>query len=233
MKRYAIILAGGIGSRMGTETPKQFLCVANKPILIHTLERFYDFDKTLKIIVVLPYEQRETWNELLNQYRCRIPHETVVGGNERFFSAQAGIIRAKRTAEAGDLIAIHDGVRMLVSKETIERCYNTAAEHGTAIACMPCIDSLRQCYSETENHAVDRTQFVTIQTPQTFQAELIIESYKQPYKPTFTDDASVVENAGFPIHLVEGNIENIKITTPTDLMTAEAVMKKGRRNKKQ
>lgn len=225
MKRYVIILAGGSGTRMGAETPKQFLKISNTPILLRTMEQFHRYDPKLKIIVVLPYEQRETWNNLLQKHRCKVTHETVVGGSERFFSAQAGVIRAKRTANPDDLIIIHDGVRPFVSADTIDRCFEAAKEFGAAVTCRPMVESLRIRIDETESHAVDRSQYVTIQTPQAFRADIIIESYKQPYKATFTDDASVVENAGFPIHLVEGNAENIKITTPIDLMTANAIIK--------
>lgn len=223
MKRYAIILAGGSGTRMGTDTPKQFLLLNKKPILLRTLETFHKFDPTIKLIVVLPYEQREQWNDLLQRHRCNVTHEVVVGGNERFYSAQAGVIRAKRTAMPEDIIAIHDGVRPLVSAETLQRCYEGAMAEGSAIACMPMVESLRQV-DENGSYAVDRSQFVSIQTPQAFRADTIIASYKMPFRDTFTDDASVVEAAGFPIHLVEGNVENIKITKPIDLLTAEALL---------
>lgn len=225
MKRYVIILAGGSGTRMGAEMPKQFLPISQKPILLRTVEQFYSYDPTLKIIVVLPYDQREMWNDILQKFRCKVTHETVVGGNERFFSAQAGVIRAKRTAEPNDLIAIHDGVRPFVSFDTIERCFESAKEFGTGIAYRPMTDSLRQMDEAGGNRAVDRSRYAAIATPQAFRAEVVIESYKQPYKATFTDDASVVENAGFPIRLVESNMENIKITTPIDLLTANAILK--------
>lgn len=220
MKKYVIIVAGGSGQRMGTDLPKQFLELCGKPILMHTLQRFFDFDAQSQLILVLPETQQQLWSALCLKHSFTLAHQVVAGGQTRFHSVQNGL---KLVHEYG-LVLIHDGVRPLVNQDTLNRCCRKALENGNAIPVMPINESLRMIQGQ-QNIAVDRSQYFSVQTPQTFISSQILKSFEQPYEPAFTDDASVAEKAGFPIHLVEGNSTNIKITTPTDLLIAEAFMK--------
>jgi 2-C-methyl-D-erythritol 4-phosphate cytidylyltransferase len=220
MKKFVIIVAGGSGSRMGTELPKQFLELCGKPILMHTIQLFFDFDPESELILVLPETQHEFWMELCLKYSFAIPHKVASGGKMRFHSVQNGL---KLIQEEG-IVFIHDGVRPLVSPKTLGRCFEMALKCGNAIPVLPVTESLRKLEG-TQNVSVDRSLYLSVQTPQTFRSEQILESYRQAYEPGFTDDASVVEKAGFQIFMVEGNRENIKITTPTDLIIAEAFLK--------
>lgn len=222
MKKFVIIVAGGSGQRMGADLPKQFLELCGKPILMHTLQRFYDFDDQAEIILVLPETQQQLWQALCLQYSFTIPHQVVAGGATRFHSVQNGL---QLVREPG-LVMIHDGVRPLVSEDTLNRCCRMALEQGNAIPILPVNESLR-LLKGPKNMAVDRSLYVSVQTPQTFLSGQILMAFEMPYEPTFTDDASVAERAGFAIHMVEGNTENIKITTPTDLVIAEAFLKAG------
>ena len=216
MKRSCIIVAGGNGSRMGTELPKQFLPVKGKPVLMHTIQNFCDFDFSIQLIVVLPPDEIGNWKELCKQHHFDIPHVLVAGGDTRFQSVKNGLA----LVDDADLIAIHDGVRPLVSHDTLHRCFNGAEETGTAIPVLPANESVREG-NINASVPVDRSRYFMVQTPQVFKASLIQESYKQLWIPEFTDDASVVENAGVAVHLVMGNRENIKITFPEDLQIAE------------
>lgn len=220
MKKFAIIVAGGSGVRMGAELPKQFLELCAKPVLMHTLQRFYDFDPTLELIVVLPASQQEFWTQLCLKHSFSLPFQVAPGGETRFHSVQNGL----KLIHGEGIVFIHDGVRPLVSKQTLGRCFKTAQQYGNALPVLPVHESLRQLEGD-QNRAVDRSLYLIVQTPQTFSTHQILQSYQQPYEPTFTDDATVVEKAGFNIHLVEGNAENIKITTPTDLIIAGAFMR--------
>jgi len=219
MKLYALIVAGGSGERMKAEIPKQFIEIAGKPILMHTIERFIDFDGSIEIITVLPENQLRFWSDLQKKYSFTIPHTLVKGGKTRFESVRNGL---GFTDEPG-LVAIHDGVRPFVSIDTIRRCFETAGKLGNAIPVISPSDSLR---IETENGSmpVDRTKIKLIQTPQVFRTDLIMYAYRQDYLPEFTDDAIVLERTGAKINLVEGNRENIKITTPEDLFIARALI---------
>jgi 2-C-methyl-D-erythritol 4-phosphate cytidylyltransferase len=219
-QKYALIVAGGTGKRMGGEIPKQFMEVAGKPILMHTLQRFYDYDTSIKLIVILPKSQHEYWNKLIKQFDFTIKHRVIKGGIERFFSVLNGLEEIKPNA----IVAIHDGVRPLVSIETIKTCFDTATKNGTAIPVIPVTESLRKVKNK-ESKAVNRNNYFTVQTPQVFRSEIILEAYKQEYDCNFTDDASVVEKTNFKIHLVDGNVENIKITRPMDLKIAELLLK--------
>lgn len=210
-----VIVAGGKGLRMGSEIPKQFLLLKNKPVLMHTIERFYNWDNLCEIILVLPSDQHDYWKELCIQYQFNIPLKITKGGATRFHSVKNGLGLA-----SGNTIGIHDGVRPLVSNATINNCFNTAAKKGNAIPCLPINDSLRKQEGEI-NFMVDRSQFFQIQTPQVFQSELIKKAFTQDFSEAFTDDASVIEKAGQPVFLVDGNEENIKITRPSDLKIAE------------
>ena len=219
-KNYALIVAGGSGSRMNATVPKQFLLLNDKPVLMHTIERFHEYDNAIEIIVVLPEAQFPLWENLCHEYKFSIRHQLVAGGSVRFESVKNGLSRIQ-----GDgIVAIHDGVRPLVSFETIGRCFEVARLKGNAIPVMPVIESLRMIDGENSK-AVDRSSFVTIQTPQVFSVSEIKAAYNQPFSEVFTDDASVLEAAGSAINLVEGNIENIKITHPADLIFAGMLIK--------
>lgn len=220
MKRYAIIVAGGKGTRMGSELPKQFLTLAGKPILAHTLDSFYRFDPTIELVVVLPASQQEYWKQLCADYHIDIPHRIASGGETRFHSVRNGLALLPDEG----LVAIHDGVRPLVAHAVIEACFQAAQTYGGAIPTLPLTDSLRQILPEGNSRAEDRSRFVTVQTPQTFRCREIKQAYDQPYRATFTDDASVYEAAGYTPHLVQGNRENLKITLPIDLALAEILL---------
>lgn len=220
MKRSVVIVAGGSGSRMGGDVPKQFLKLVNKPVLMHTAERFYIYDDSMEIVLVLPEDQINQWNTLCTEYDFIVPHNIVKGGKTRFHSVKNGIGMLTNS----DVIAVHDGVRPLVTYDTIERCFNTAYETGSAVPVLPVTESLRKG-NLIKSKSVDRTEFYFVQTPQTFQSELLHKAYKQDWLPEFTDDASVVEKMGHPITMVIGNQENIKITHPIDMYFAEMRLK--------
>jgi len=219
MKKFVVIVAGGSGSRMGTELPKQFIELCGKPVLMHTIQRFYDFDPECELILVLPLVQQEFWTQLCLKHSFLIPHLIASGGETRFQSVQNGL----RLIQGEGIVFIHDGVRPLVSRKTLVRCFETAQKYGNAIPVLPVTESLRKLDGE-QNIAVDRSLYFSVQTPQTFRSDQILQSFSQPYEQGFTDDASVVESAGYKIQLVEGNVENIKITTPTDLIICEVLM---------
>ncbi len=221
MKRSCIIVAGGNGSRMGSELPKQFLPLEGLPVLMHTILNFHNFDPTMELVVVLPEDEIESWQTLCMKYDFDTPHQVVKGGNTRFQSVKNGLSKLMEY----DLIAIHDGVRPLVSNETLIRCFETAAAEGAAIPVLPANESVRQGTME-RSVPVDRSHYFMVQTPQIFKATLILESYTKPWIPEFTDDASVAEHSGVKVHLVEGNRENIKITFPEDLQIAELFLKR-------
>ena len=222
MKKHVIIVAGGVGKRMGTETPKQFLSLNGIPVLMHTIKAFYQYDKKIRIILVLPKEYLDEWSALCKQYSFNINHEVIVGGETRFLSVKNGLLHINET---DCLIAIHDGVRPLVAEEVIKRSFDCAEEKGAAVPCIAVNDSLR-ILTEKYSKAIDRISVRAIQTPQCFRADLLKKAYEQEYEDYFTDDATVIESMGGKIYLIDGNIENIKITTPTDLQIAETLMKK-------
>ncbi|NEM96143.1 2-C-methyl-D-erythritol 4-phosphate cytidylyltransferase [Pontibacter burrus] len=217
LPEYAIIVAGGSGSRMQHDLPKQFIQVAGKPILMHTIEQFYNYNPTIRLIVVLPKEQLDTWRELCKQHAFKVFHMTVPGGATRFGSVKNGL-----GAVMGDgLVAVHDGVRPFVETETIKRAFETAATYGSAVVAVSPKDSIRELTADG-SIAVLRANYKLVQTPQIFSAAILHKAYEQPEQEYFTDDASVVESIGEKIMLVEGSYRNIKITTPEDLILAEA-----------
>ena len=201
---------------MNNSVPKQFLLLAGKPVLFHTINAFFSYNNEISIILVLPSSQISQWKELCDENHLTIPHNIVEGGETRFHSVKNGL---KSIEEAG-LIAIHDGVRPLVSNETISRVYNTAEKLGTAIPVLSVNDSIREISNKT-NKSVNRNNLKIVQTPQCFKSEIINKAYQQSYNEMFTDDATVVEKTGEEIFLVDGNNENIKITTAIDLLIAE------------
>jgi 2-C-methyl-D-erythritol 4-phosphate cytidylyltransferase len=219
MNLYALIVAGGSGTRMGTEIPKQFLELEGKPVLMHTIERFMMFDASVKLIVVLPESQLGYWKELQKKYSFSVPHVAVAGGTYRFYSVKNGL----KHVDENSLVAIHDGVRPLVSTETIRRCFDAAVKYGNAVPVINPADSVRMV-TQQGNIPVDRRCLRIIQTPQVFDSRLIKKAYLQDYSHEYTDDATLLERAGESIHLVDGNRENIKITNPEDLVIAAALV---------
>jgi 2-C-methyl-D-erythritol 4-phosphate cytidylyltransferase len=219
MKRFAVIVAGGSGSRMKSDIPKQFLEIAGLPVLMHTISVFKEFDPAMQIILVLPASQIDYWKGLCTKYEFNIPHEIVEGGSTRFHSVKNGL--AMITEEG--VIGIHDGVRPFVSIETLRNTYTTAKEKGNAVPVIDAFESVRQTLGSS-NKALDRTTIKLVQTPQVFRSGQLKKAFTLPYTDEFTDDASVAEAAGFKINLVEGNRENIKITTPFDLKTGEMLL---------
>ena len=220
MKKYAIIVAGGKGLRMGGELPKQFIPVEGRPVLMRTLDAFHAFDSTMEIILVLPRDHQPYWQELCAEYQFAVPHRIADGGATRFHSVQSGLALAD---EAEALIAVHDGVRPFVSSEVIEACYREAEAHGAVVPVIPIVETVRHLLPEG-SVTVPRDAYRLVQTPQTFRASLLRRAYEQPFCEAFTDVASVVEALGHVVHLVEGNRENIKLTTPYDLMVAKALV---------
>jgi 2-C-methyl-D-erythritol 4-phosphate cytidylyltransferase len=218
---FVIIVAGGSGSRMNSDLPKQFMELAGKPVLMHTIGKFYSADPAITIIVVLPEKEIKDWETLCTKHRFTIDHRVVRGGDTRFQSVKNGLALVK---EKG-VVAVHDGVRPLLSTSLIKKCFSEAGMYGSAVPYVPVRESLRKV-SNNMSESVDRSIYVAIQTPQCFSSELLHGAYRSEYKATFTDDASVVESTGETIHLVEGETENIKITFPADLAMAEALVRK-------
>ena len=215
MKKCVIIVAGGKGLRMSSDVPKQFILLKNKPILMHTIETFFNFDSSIKIILVLPKEHISLWQELCEKYDFKINCVIAEGGAERFFSVKNGL----NLVDKNSIVAIHDGVRPFVSRKTLENCFTTAEKLGNAVPVVPLNESVRWVENGTNRH-INRSNLRIVQTPQVFNSELLQAAYQQPFNEYFTDDASVVEAFGEKINLVEGNPENIKITTQSDLLSA-------------
>jgi len=219
MKNHVIIVAGGSGLRMNSDMPKQFMLLAGKPVLMHTIERFVAFDPEINIIVVLPVKETGEWQSLCEKHSFGIKHMVVTGGNTRFHSVKNGL----DTIAGKGMICVHDGVRPVISTDLIKRCYAEAKEKGNAVPFIPVRESIRKVTGK-KNEAVKRDSFVIIQTPQCFTSDVLKKAFLAEYETTFTDDASVVEAAGETIHLVEGEFSNIKITFPGDLLYAELLM---------
>ena len=207
-----IITAGGIGKRMGGNLPKQFLLLGDTPILMQTIARFYAFDMSAQLLVTLPKDWKVFWEELCVEYKFEIPHLLISGGKERYHSIQQALKLA-----TGKFVAVHDGVRPNVSLETIQRCFDSAKTYGSGIPVLEVNESLRELLPNGKSKAVIRSNYRSVQTPQVFEKNLLEKAYQLPFHEGITDDASLVEEAGFDVYLVEGNIENVKITTPVDL----------------
>ena len=207
-----IITAGGTGKRMGGDIPKQFLLLGETPILMQTIARFFTFDNHAQLLVTLPEEWKSYWKELCDKHQFKVSHTLISGGKERFHSIQLALQHA-----IGNFVAVHDGVRPNVSQETIQRCFASARNTGSGIPVLEVTESLRQLLPDGTSKAVIRSNFRSVQTPQVFERSLLETAYKRPFHIGITDDASLVEEAGFTISLVEGNVENIKITTRGDL----------------
>ena len=223
MKKYVIIVAGGKGLRMGSDLPKQFLPVGGKPVLMHTLEAFRKYDAMLQIILVLPREQQDFWKQLCEEHHFSVEHLVSDGGETRFHSVKNGLA----LVEAPGLVGVHDGVRPFVTLEVIRRCYKLAEQHKAVIPVVDVVETPRHlpdAAQPTLRETVSRTEYKLVQTPQVFDVELLKQAYEQEFTPFFTDDASVVEAMGVPVHLAEGNRQNIKITTPFDLKIGSALL---------
>ena len=221
MSDYIIVVAGGKGLRMGSDTPKQFLPIGGKPVLMRTLERFREYSDDLQIILVLPEAQQEYWQELCKKYDCKVEYLLANGGHTRFHSVQNGLALVPDNAEG--VVGIHDGVRPFPSIGVIRNCYETARIAKAVIPVIPVVETVRHLNND-DSMTVPRNEYRLVQTPQTFDIQLLKAANHQPYNDGFTDDASVVESYGHKITLVEGNRENIKITTPYDITVAEAII---------
>lgn len=220
MKKYAVIVAGGKGNRMGSELPKQFIPLNDKPILMHTLQTFKLYTTDIQIILVLPANDIQLWRELCIKHSFDIEHTITEGGETRFHSVKNGL----KLVDKDSIVAIHDGVRPFVSKSVIENSFVTAQTYKAVVPVIDIVDTVREL-NDNESHTVSRDKYKIVQTPQTFLSNLIKQAYSQDYNKDFTDDASVVESMGVKIKLIEGNRENIKITTPFDLIVGRALTK--------
>ena len=216
MKKHIIIVAGGKGLRMGGDIPKQFLPVCGKPVLMRTLEAFHVYDASIHLILVLPVSQQAYWKQLCEEYQFNLAHEIADGGETRFHSVKNGLALVKEDGVVG----VHDGVRPFVSQEVIARCYDEALSLKAVIPVVGVVETVRHLTDEG-SETVPRDQYKLVQTPQVFDVALLRRAYEQTYTDMFTDDASVVEALGEKVYLVEGNRENIKLTTPFDLKLAE------------
>lgn len=219
MEYSVIITAGGIGKRMGGNIPKQFMEIAGKPLLFHTIERFHQFNASAQILLTLPESWVDYWDELINTYQFGVTHEVIVGGKERFHSIQNAVHYCD-----GDFVLVHDGVRPLVSEETLTRCLEALELHDAVIPVVEVKESLRKMNGNL-SQAVDRGDYRVVQTPQCFEINVLRGAYQQEYHKGITDDASLVEQSGVRVHCVDGNPENIKVTTPVDLILAETLLK--------
>lgn len=223
MKTVAIIVAGGSGTRFGAELPKQFLELGGKPILMRSIEAFANSGNCpVDVIVTLPSDQMDLWQRLCDRYGFDVPHRVVPGGETRWHSVKHALDSMGDVNEV-DIIAVHDGVRPMVTADVICRTIEAARRDGAAIPVVALNDSVRQVMGEA-SHALDRSTLRAVQTPQAFDARLLLDAYSLPYQTTFTDDASVVEQLGHPITLVEGDPHNLKITRPMDLALAEYLL---------
>jgi len=219
LSKYVIIVSGGVGSRMENSLPKQFHQLNGLPILMHSIYAFHKNDKSIKIILVINKTHKKLWADLCKKHVFDIPYELVDGGESRFHSVKNGLefIFKQVSTLKNVLIGIHDGVRPVIGQDVIDNAYSTAESKGSAIPAIKSRDSIRIVNAKGENEAINRESVLIIQTPQVFKANLLNEAYKQPFEESFTDDASVIEKSGYPIHIIEGDIRNIKITYPTDI----------------
>lgn len=223
MKKYLIVVAGGKGMRMGGEMPKQFQLLAGRPVVMVTLERLYAMDPSMQLILVLPADQMEQWKNLSREYEFAVPLILAQGGTTRFHSVQNGLAQVDDIDEA--LVGVHDGVRPFVSSAVLDECFREASLHGAAIPMIDLQDSLRHIVGGNGvTEVVPRDRYRLVQTPQVFRLSLLRRAYEQRFVESFTDDASVVEALGEQVVGVVGNRENIKLTTPFDLVIAQTLM---------
>lgn len=220
MKKNVIIVAGGKGLRMGNDLPKQFIPIGGKPVLMRTIEAFYRFDRDINIILVLPVSHQDYWKSLCEEYNFSIEHTIANGGETRFHSVKNGLALV-----TNGLVGVQDGVRPFGSVEMIKRCFDAAREYPAVIPVIDSTDSLREVVDEDKSRIVDRSKIRLVQTPQVFDVNVLKKAYQTDFKETFTDDASVVEAMGVDVHLVKGEVTNIKITTPLDLKIGELIIR--------
>ena len=219
MTQYVLIVAGGKGIRMGGDIPKQFLPIGGVPVLMRTMDAFYAYNQDIQIILVLPHDQQAFWLDLCRKHHFERPYRIADGGETRFHSVKNGLALVETPA----LVGVHDGVRPFVSSDVIRRCYAEASQKHAVVPCVNVVETLRHVQEE-RSVTVPRDEYRLVQTPQVFDATLLKKAYEQPYSLQFTDDASVVESMGMVVSLIEGNRENIKITTPFDLKIASALL---------
>lgn len=217
-KYNVIIVAGGKGLRMGSDLPKQFIPINGKPVLMRTMEAFYNFESSINIILVLPASHQEYWKGLCEEYKFEIAHTIATGGETRFHSVKSGLMHIEQ-----GYVAVQDGVRPFASSRLIKRCFEAAKTHKAAIPVIDSTDSLREMDDNGNSKIINRSKIKLVQTPQVFEAGLLKRAYQLEYKETYTDDASVVEAMGGNIYLTEGETTNIKITTPFDLKIGEII----------
>lgn len=220
MRRFTIIVAGGKGIRMNSPILKQFIELRGKPVLMRTIEAFANFDSTMDLFVVIPVDQFKTWHDLCEKHQFTIPHRLVEGGNTRFESVSHALDQIHQDG----IIAVHDGVRPLVSRSLIERCFETAEKMGSAIPTRTIVESLRQRTAQGKTIGVNREDYLFVQTPQVFNSIILKAAYRRVEPKNYSDDASLVDSFGIAINLVEGERRNIKITDPIDLKVAEWVL---------
>jgi 2-C-methyl-D-erythritol 4-phosphate cytidylyltransferase len=220
-KAYVIIVAGGSGSRMLSAVPKQFLLLNGLPVLMHTIRAFYQSKFQPEIILVLPADFHTYWNELCSEHNFTIPQQLITGGETRFHSVKNGLDTIE---DENAIIAVQDAVRPLINYQIIDHSYTHAVEYGNAVVAVKSRDSVRQL-KNNGSISLARDEIYLVQTPQTFQYSQLKNAYSQPYNSKFTDDASVVEETGIVINLIEGNYRNIKITFPEDIAIAELLLK--------
>ncbi len=216
---HLIIVAGGSGKRMQMALPKQFIRIHGKPILVHTINRFYRYNPSINVILVIPENHQDAWEEIRSEFFADKDIRIALGGKTRFHSVANGLA----LCPSNGIVGIHDAVRPLVTEQTIENSYSSARDHGSGIPVVEPSQSLRKLDGDG-SHAIDRSQIRVVQTPQCFQLELIKEAFEQDHDPMFTDDASVLESYGLGVYLVEGNDENFKITKHVDLKIAELLL---------
>lgn len=214
-----IIVAGGKGLRMGKELPKQFIPIKGKPVLMHTLEAFYNFDNNIKIILVLPSSHQQYWQDICSEYRFTIPHTIANGGETRFHSVKNGL---EFVSEG--YVGVQDGVRPFATKDLITTCFEEVKLKKAIIPAIPSTDSLRELTTDNKSKIVDRSKIVLVQTPQVFAVDILKEAYEVDFDTSFTDDASVVEAMGVNVSIIRGEESNIKITTPIDLKIGEMIL---------
>lgn len=220
MVNNVIIVAGGKGLRMGGELPKQFLNIAAKPILMRTIEAFYRFDSAINIIVVLSPDFKSYWFALCQQLSFNIPHQIANGGETRFHSVKNGLEYVKE-----GVVAVHDAARPFASTNLIKKTFEFAQLKSAVVPVINVTDSLRKINADGSSQIIDRSEIRQVQTPQVFSVDVLKQAYRYDYDKSFTDDASVVEKSGVDVHLIEGEVTNIKITTPFDLKIAEVILK--------
>lgn len=219
MKQNIIIVAGGKGLRMGGEIPKQFIPIGGKPVLMHTVEAFYNFNNDIKIILVLPESHQAYWRELCERYSFNIPHKITTGGETRFHSVKNGLALIDE-----GIVGVHDGARPFASKDLIKECFTQAETKKAVIPVIAATDSLRELLDNEKSKIIDRSKIVLVQTPQVFEVSTLKKAYEMEFNDTFTDDASVIEAMGIDVCLVKGENSNIKITTPIDLKIGELIL---------